>query len=388
MKKQILIVFTGAMELGGIERSLIGLLDAIDYSQYDVDLLLYAHHGPLLDQINDNVNILPEVKELAYLRESFLTKLKNGCYYSAILRVFDEIKSKFTYVNQDRTWARIMDKYVPKLSKKYDLALSFFLPFDLLKLKVDSNKKLGWVHTDYNGDNFNRNELLREYERIDYIAAVSDSCANSFKNIFPMLSSKVITIENILSKSNIQSMAEETIHDIFPNNSINLLSIGRFSDAKNFDNVPEICKKVIEKGLDIKWYLIGYGGDEQLIRDKIAEFNMQDNVIILGKKENPYPYIRACDAYIQPSRYEGKSVAVREAQILEKPVIITNFATAQSQLIDGFDGIIVPVDNDGCADGIYKVLTDKKLMERLSYNCSKSDYTNSKEVEKIYELID
>lgn len=387
MKKQILIVFTGAMELGGIERSLIGLLDAIDYSQYDVDLLLYAHHGPLLDQINNNVNILPEVKELAYLRESFLTKLKNGCYYSAILRVFDEIKSKFTYVNQDRTWARIMDKYVPKLSKKYDLALSFFLPFDLLKLKVDSNKKLGWVHTDYNGDNSNRNELLREYERIDYIAAVSDSCANSFKNIFPMLSSKVITIENILSKSNIQSMAEETIHDIFPNNSINLLSIGRFSDAKNFDNVPEICKKIIEKGLNIKWYIIGYGSDEQLIRDKIAEFNMEDNVIVLGKKENPYPYIKACDAYIQPSRYEGKSVAVREAQILEKPVIITNYATAYSQLKDGYDGIIVPMDNDGCAEGIYKVLTDKKLMEQLSFNCSKNDYTNSKEIEKIYKLI-
>lgn len=387
MKKQILIVFTGAMELGGIERSLIGLLDAIDYSQYDVDLLLYAHHGPLLDQINNNVNILPEVKELAYLRESFLTKLKNGCYYSAILRVFDEIKSKFTYVNQDRTWARIMDKYVPKLSKKYDLALSFFLPFDLLKLKVDSNKKLGWVHTDYNGDNFNINELFKEYQVVDIIAAVSDSCADSFKRIFPTLSPKVITIENILSKSNIQSMAFEAINEVFSNDSVNLLSIGRFSEAKNFDNVPEICKKVIEKGLDIKWYLIGYGGDEQLIRDKIAEFNMQENVIILGKKENPYPYIKACDAYIQPSRYEGKSVAVREAQILEKPVIITNFATAQSQLIDGFDGIIVPVDNDGCAEGIYKVLTDKKLMEQLSFNCSKNDYTNSKEIEKIYKLI-
>lgn len=387
MKKQILIVFTGAMELGGIERSLIGLLDAIDYNEYDVDLFLYAHHGPLFDQINNKVNILPEVKELAYLRESFITKLKNGCYYSAMQRVFDEIKSKFEYVNQDRTWAKIMDKFVPKLTKKYDLALSFFLPFDFLKLKVEAKKKLGWVHTDYNGDNSNRNELLREYERIDYIAAVSDSCANSFKNIFPMLSSKVITIENILSKSNIQSMAEETIHDIFPNNSINLLSIGRFSDAKNFDNVPEICKKIIEKGLNIKWYIIGYGSDEQLIRDKIAEFNMEDNVIVLGKKENPYPYIKACDAYIQPSRYEGKSVAVREAQILEKPVIITNYATAYSQLKDGYDGIIVPMDNDGCAEGIYKVLTDKKLMEQLSFNCSKNDYTNSKEIEKIYKLI-
>lgn len=387
MKKQILIVFTGAMELGGIERSLIGLLDAIDYNEYDVDLFLYAHHGPLFNQINKNVNILPEVKELAYLRESFMTKLKNGCYYSAMKRVFDEIKSKVTNVNQDETWARIMDKYVPKLPKKYDLALGFFLPFDLIKSKVDAKVKIGWIHTDYDGDSSNRSELLKEYQGIDIIAAVSDSCAYSFKKIFPMLSSKVTTIENILSKNNIQIMAEETTHDLVSNNCTNLLSIGRFSDAKNFDNVPEICKKIIEKGLNIKWYIIGYGSDEQLIRDKIAEFNMEDNVIVLGKKENPYPYIKACDAYIQPSRYEGKSVAVREAQILEKPVIITNYATAQSQLKDGYDGVIVPMDNDGCANGIYNVLTDKKLMKQLSFNCSQNDYTNSNEITKIYNLI-
>ena len=135
------------------------------------------------------------------------------------------------------------------------------------------------------------------------------------------------------------------------------------------------------------WYLIGYGGDEALIRQKIQEFGMEDHVIILGKKPNPYPYIKACDVYVQPSRYEGKCVAVREAQMLGKPVIITNYATSASQLEDGVDGVIVPVDNEGCARGIADVLSNVNRMKKLSENCCKRDYSNRDEVKKIYALI-
>ena len=114
---------------------------------------------------------------------------------------------------------------------------------------------------------------------------------------------------------------------------------------------------------------------------------MQDYVIILGKKENPYPYIKKCDIYIQPSRYEGKCVAVREAQMLGKPVIITNYVTSGSQLEDGVDGIIVPMDNEGCADHIAEVIKNDELREVLKNNMATRDYTNSKEIEKIYHII-
>ncbi|MBR1676863.1 MAG: glycosyltransferase, partial [Clostridia bacterium] len=129
---------------------------------------------------------------------------------------------------------------------------------------------------------------------------------------------------------------------------------------------------------------IGYGGDEQLIKNKIAEAEMQDRVVILGKKENPYPYIKACDIYVQPSKYEGKSVSVREAQILNKPVIITAYATSGSQLKDGFDGIIVPMDNEGCAEGIARVIENKELQQRLIENTKACDYTNAQEISKIH----
>jgi glycosyltransferase involved in cell wall biosynthesis len=198
-----------------------------------------------------------------------------------------------------------------------------------------------------------------------------------------------VLIENILSPDFIRKQADKAdiSIEIPKDRNITLCSVGRFTHAKNFDNVPVICEKLLEMGMNIKWYLVGYGGDEALIRSKIQEVGMQDYVIILGKKENPYPYMKACDIYVQPSRYEGKAVTVREAQILCKPVVITNFATSSSQLQNGVDGMIVSMDNEDCAIGIKSLIDNKTLQEQLIENCRKSNFGNEQEVEKIYNLI-
>lgn len=395
-KKSVLIC-SHAMEIGGVERSLLDLLYTFDYGKYYVDLFLYRHSGEWLKDIPKKVNLLPESAKYSSLMvpmKELIGKKKFGLLAGRFAgRSLAKIYSKSHKFTRSAVGIEYSHKYtksfLPKInpSKKYDLAISFLTPHYFVAEKVNADKKIAWIHTDYSTIEINIESELKMWSRYDYIVSISNDCTKSFLKKFPSLSGKIIEIENILSADLIKKKSVEFVPLEFDNACLKLLSIGRFSDAKNFDNVPEICKKIIAKGLSAKWYLIGYGGDEQLIKDKISEFNMQDNVIILGKKENPYPYIKACDAYVQPSRYEGKSVAVREAQILEKPVIITNYATAHSQLKDGYDGIIVPMDNEGCADGICKVLTDKKLMEQLSYNCSKNDYTNSKEVEKIYNLI-
>ena len=385
------------MEIGGAERSLLDLLYTFDYEKYNVDLFLYRHSGEWLKDIPKRVNLLPEAKKYSSLLVPMNQLIKRGQFDVLLGRLAGKLfanrysrKHNFTHSAVAIEYSHKYTKaFMPKISpsKKYDLAISFLTPHYFVLDKVIANKKIAWIHTDYSTIDVNIESELKMWGRYDNVVSISKDCTKSFLEKFPSLSEKIVEIENILSAALIKHKSSEFVSDEINGDGFNLLSIGRFSDAKNFDNVPEICKKVIEKGLNVKWYLIGYGGDEQLIRNKIAEFKMQDYVIILGKKENPYPYIKACDAYIQPSRYEGKSVAVREAQILEKLVIITNYATAQSQLKDGYDGVIVPMDNDGCADGIYNVLTDKKLMQQLSFNCSQNDYTNSSEVEKIYKLI-
>ena len=269
------------------------------------------------------------------------------------------------------------------------MTISFNDPHYIIGKKVNAKVKLAWFHTDASHLQFCDDIEKEMWGMSDYVINVSEDCKNAFDKKHSYLDvQKSLVIENILSKRLISVRSGESQTDMPSEGAIRLLSVGRFCDAKNFDNVPDICRRLAEDGLNVKWYLIGYGGDEPLIRRKIAEAGMQDRVIILGKKGNPYPYMRACDLYVQPSRYEGKAVTVREAQLLGKPVVITDYATSDSQLEDGVDGVIVPMDNAGCAAGIAALLRDPVRMRALSENCAKRDYTNSAEIEKIYALME
>ena len=230
--------------------------------------------------------------------------------------------------------------------------------------------------------------LAEQYGKVDVIAAVSEACRTTFIRQLPQFADRVTVIENILPEALIRRQAEAfAVADEMPNKGIRLLSVGRYCTAKNFDNLPDICARLVKDGLDVYWYVIGFGPDEGLIRQRIAEAGMEDRVILLGKKENPYPYMAACDLYLQPSRYEGKCVSVREAQLLGKPVVITRYPTSASQLTDGVDGVIVPLDNEGCAAGIASLLRDPDRMAALSRACGEREYAGKGEVEKLYDLL-
>ena len=399
MKKNILILMP-SMFIGGAERSLIGLLDSIDYTKYNIDLFLYRHEGEFLKLVSDRVNLLPQIDAYTNFDRPIKDILFSRNFKYGVARLkskLDENKN-IRLGNKTNVWSSMqfisnrLLGLLPNVSQKeYDLAINFLGIGDVLGDKVNAKMKLTWSHIDYSKLIPNKELDLNTYSKVDYIVNVSKDCEKQFLNTYPTLNNKSLVIENILSKNFIFSQADEKINDnnfSFSNNQIKLLSIGRFSSQKNFDNVPKICKHILENGIDLKWFIIGYGQDENYIKEKIKEVNMEEHVIILGKKENPYPYIKECDIYVQPSRYEGKAVAVREAQILNKPVVITDFPTSKSQLTDGFDGIIVPMDNQGCAEGICNLIKDKELQKRLIENTKITDYTNKQELEKIYALLE
>ena len=397
MKPSILI-FSQAMELGGVERSLLGLLDAIDYDRYDVDLFLMRHSGELLPYLNPKAKLLPEIPQYASLAVPMASLVKSGqlgvlrgrLSGKLAARRFDgqhpSEKPSVTALTYSHKYTL---RFMPSISgKTYDLVISFLTPHYFARERVRAKKYAAWIHTDYTALTFDRSAELAMWEGYGAICGVSKQASESFRTVFPELAQKVRTVENILPRELTCKQAAMPQTDMPTDDGISLLSVGRFCEAKNFDNVPDICRRLVADGLDVTWYLIGYGGDEPLIRQKIDEAGMQERVIILGKKDNPYPYMRACDLYVQPSRYEGKAVTVREAQLLGKSVVITDYATSGSQLEDGVDGVIVPMDNAGCAAGIAALLRDPARMQRLSENCAKRDYTNSAEVEKIYALME
>lgn len=389
--KRILILHSN-MELGGAETSLLGLLQSIDYSRYSVDLMLLEQKGELFALLPKEVNLLspPDAYQCMTLpiADVLMKKHRIDIMCARLIgRIFGRKSSTPTYTIKQIAY-KLALPFLPHIPGEYDMAISFIDPHYIVSNKVNAKVTLGWLHTDFSRIKPDFKRDYKMWDSLDYIVHISDSCKDKFDAVYPDLVHKSIVIENVLSKSFIQNRAEEPVtENEMLSDSVKLLSIGRFSHQKNFDNVPDICRRIIEEGIDVKWFLIGYGGDEELIRSKIKEAGMENHVIILGKKSNPYPYIKACDVYVQPSRYEGKCVAVREAQILGKPVIITNYATAQSQLKDGFDGTIVPLDNEGCAQAIGEILKTHDKLKFLAENCAKTDYSNSQELEKIYNLM-
>ena len=395
--KKILII-SHAMEIGGAERALIGLLNSFDQSKYDIDLFLARHEGEFMKYIPSDINLLP-TNQAKYLAVPMINLLKEKQYKMLYGRLKAKYLTKRTVsklkLKPDNQIGLIYShlytfKYINKICQEvnYDLAISFLTPHYICLNKCNAKKKIAWIHTDYSTIDIDIMTELKMWEKFDYIASISDECTQTFLSKFPILKNKIVKIENIITKKMIENKANDFILNEYDNDCIKLLSIGRFSNAKNFDNVPAICKEIVNMGINVKWYIIGYGKDEMLIKNKIQEYNMSNHVFILGKKENPYPYIKSCDIYIQPSRYEGKAVSVREAQILCKPVVITNYPTSKSQINDGVDGIIVPMDNKKCAQMIVDFIKNKELQNNIVQYLKKHDYSNTNEVEKIYQLME
>ena len=401
MNKPRIFIVMHYMEIGGAETALIGLLNALDPNRVEVDLFLHDHRGEMMQFIPEWVNLLPQIPKYSVLERPIVELVKRGFWGIAAARLWAKWLSQKAYKRSGSTlennggldkMSKCTTPLLPKINQSvtYDLAISFLTPHRIVAEKVKAKKKIAWIHTDYTRVWVDAEDELKVWQKYDYVASISGDVTNTFLQVFPSLAPKIVEIENILSPSFVRKRAElqDVDKEFRHEGTITLLSVGRFSDAKNYDNVPDICKRLInDTKLNIKWYIIGYGGDEALIRKKIKEAGMEEHVILLGKRSNPYPYIKACDIYVQPSRYEGKSVTVREAQMLCKPVVVTNYPTAPSQIRSGIDGVIVPMDNEGCANGLAEVICDKPLQERIIAHLKTHDYGNESEVEKIYTLI-
>ena len=400
MKPRIFIAMH-YMEIGGAETALVGLLNALDPARVDVDLFLYDHRGEMMQFIPEWVNLLPQIPKYSVLERPIVELVKRGFWGIAAARLWAKWLSQKAYKRSGSTlennggldkMSKCTTPLLPKINQSvtYDLAISFLTPHRIVAEKVKAKKKIAWIHTDYTRVWVDAEDELKVWQKYDYVASISGDVTNTFLQVFPSLAPKIVEIENILSPAFVRKRTEleDTDKEFRQTDNISLLSIGRYSEQKNYDNVPDICKHLInETKLNIKWYIIGYGGDEALIRQKNKEAGMEEHVILLGKRSNPYPYIKACDIYVQPSRYEGKSVTVREAQMLCKPVVVTNYPTAPSQIRSGINGVIVPMDNEGCAHGLAEVICDKPLQERIIAHLKTHDYGNESEVEKIYTLI-
>lgn len=390
--KQLLIA-SFDMEIGGVERSLISMLNSFDYTNYRIDLMLYSHTGEFMSLLPGQPELLPESKVYKTFRMSIGEIIKTGNFPILFSRLAAKYKAsrdnsaEAGYKQMQYMWKYALP-FLPPMKQEYDVAISYLWPHYFVAEKVKANIKVAWIHTDFSTVETDLEMDIQMWRKFDHIIAVSEECKNTFIHKYPVLSAKVEVIENVSSPAFIHKLAEENVPNPLEDDSrFKLLTVARFSHAKGIDNAVYAMKVLKDKGFkDIAWYIVGYGGDEKKIKRLIKQNDLEDQFILLGKKTNPYPYMKTADLYVQPSRYEGKAVTVREAQILGKPVMITNYPTAKSQVEKNIDGYICELSVEGIAQGIEELYVNSILRIQLGENCEKMNYNNCQGLEKLYQL--
>ena len=393
MKKKLLFVIPN-LGVGGAEKSLVNLLNELDYDKYEVDLFLMSKTGIFLEQLPKEVNVLPE--SLYFKKFSirfykslwwFLTHFKFSLVFYKILFTLSNRLTKNVVLSEQKNW-RYLKHFFPVLSKEYDVSIGYleknanYIAVDSVKAK----KKIGFIHTDYKEMGMYKRYDLPFFEKMNYVISVSENCVFCLEKEFPEFPNKFKMVHNINSPKVIGHLSKISIEENIKLPYI--LSIGRLIKLKSFDLAIKACKILINRGLTINWYVIGTGELKEELEEQIKEHELEQYFFLLGIRKNPYPYIKNALIYCQTSVFEGKSIAIDEAKILKKPIVVTNFPTAKDQIQHLENGYICEINPEAIADAIELLIKDEKLREKFTENLSKEDFGIEKELEKFYKLIE
>lgn len=392
-KKQLLFIMND-LHSGGAQKALVSLLQGIDFNLYDVDLQLFKKEGIFLGQVPKSVNILEVPDAFSYfdgpLPKSLSKSFFNGKFHIFInrLRAVPILKSQQNAAVREQQLWRFLSPVLKKSSKKYDAAIGFLekTPNNFCIEKTTASKKILWIHTNYSNMGMDARLDKKIFSQANAIATISQECADDLLLHFPQLPEKIKVIPNLVSAKNILEMANQPIAEGLDfHNSI--LTVGRLSHEKGIDLALESCKLLKKKNLDFRWFFIGDGVQKNELEQKTITCGLQDHVVFLGEKANPYPYVKAATIYAQTSRFEGKSIAVDEAKILQKPIVLTDFSTAASQIDHLKNGYIATMDPRDIADGIALLLADAELRNAFEAQLGSEKQDTADGIESFYQLL-
>ena len=394
MKKNIVFVIP-SLGAGGGEKSLINVLTALDYSIYNVDVIVFDKSGLFLNLIPPQVTLFELPGNYQIFKKGLLDSLLGFLmafnfrlfYYRALFAIKNKI-SKKTAVTEQNTW-RYVSASIPNFTKEYDAAIGFLEKSSnyLVVDKITSKIKVGWIHTNYSTSGMSADFDQGYFQKLDYVVTVSAECVLDLQNNFPSLKEKFRLIHNIVSSSLILKLANQGLeNEIFTAKNL-LVTVARLSLEKGIDLAVEAAKILKEQGHDFQWIVIGAGVERDSLMAKIREYNLTEHFILLGLKQNPYPYVARASVYIQPSRYEGKSIAIDEAKILGKPLIVTDYTSAKDQIENGVNGLIAATHPNALANSIVQLLENEKLREKFILHLKNENLDTTSEIIKLNQLI-
>lgn len=392
MKKKVLFVME-SLGIGGAEKSLVTILSSLDQSKYDISLYLFRASGAFMHQIPEGINIIPISKVDALqknLKTDWFTYLIHGYIRRSIYSLKWLISCCFSrYIKREKEyigWENSVHLY-SDIPNEYDIAIGFlekkttYFVVDHVKAK----KKIAFMHTDYDTIPHNRKLDEKYFKQLDYLAVVSEHTRETMLKYFPFMERKIRVIKNIVSPELIYSMAQEKIMEMnVETSTVRLLTVGRLTNSKNIDGAIRVLAALRTLGVEAEWFVVGEGEERANLEKLIKDYGVEGYFHLLGAKSNPYPYMRCCDIYVQPSRWEGYGITVAEAKVLCKPIVVSSIPEFKEQIVDGITGVICDNEEE-MVQGIMQIINNVEFREQLVENLQKYTYS-SQEVKKLEAL--
>lgn len=377
-----ILVIISSFRWGGINVALQSLLKQIDPNEVKVDIFVMVHSGNYENKF-DNCTILPK----NYFVDALIdhARLKSGVtkLVSGGMKVLNKLtKDRF----QHWVFKVVGNKLTSQ--KKYDAVIGWHegVPTTFVS-HIKHRNKIAWIHCDYaNYDSTPRERWI--YEKINTVVCVSKYCRGTFLSIFPEMESKVKAIYNILDVDGIKAKAEAGNAEDMVKGDFTIVSVGRVSPVKQFCRIPEIARKVYDAGCSFKWYIVGptYPGAEyDTLQTNLDKYGMSDHVILLGGKDNPYPYIAKADLLVSTSLSESWGYTINEAKVLGVPAVSTDWGAAKESIEDGKDGFIGSLSEIHLP--MVKMIEDRSLFSLLKSSLQEFRYDNDSVMESVKQLL-
>lgn len=388
VKKKKLLIVAHHLTIGGVQKSLISALKAIDYEKFDVTLYLRKNRTDLISFIDERVNIVINDDKHHYYRKPY------AVFLQALMAAFNVLGKK---KNSEKTNKKLSD-YVIKnqmeyeknkffKSEKYDIAIAYVHGYAALftATAVNADKKFMFHHASVD-------ELHDVHEKtvhkFDKIVAIHNEQKELIKQWYPQIADRITVVENYCDKALIEEQSKEVTVEK-PENKTVLCSCGRFSKVKGFDLAVEAARILKEKNISFFWYFVGDGPERQNIENLIESYGLQNEIRITGMQKNPYPYMNACDIYIQPSYEESLGLTILEAHRLCKPVIATKTMGGLKIIQNYINGVLCDITAQSIADMVGKLIEDEIAFENIKSNLKGIDYSEefNRYKTQLYKLL-
>ena len=391
MKKRLLFVMD-SLGIGGGEKSLVTLLSLIDYSRYDVDLQLFSYGGDLQQFVPNEVNVLSTLPYNDFLNKGLtsaafsfkIKKLWARLSYSAEIR-----KHKLTHAEKAMRFWQICSKCYKPTEQRYDVAIAYSqgVPTFYVVDKVNADKKIGWVNVDLPMKLKLKTYLKTYYTRLDNVVAVSEHTKLHMFNMLNLPLDKVTVIMDIIDHNLLDRMSKMPV-DFPVKNENSIMTLARLNYQKGFDISLKAADILNKRGVNFDWHVFGNGPEKEKMIHFIVENGLETKFHIHKPVSNPYPYLSKASIYVQTSRNEGFGISIAEARILNIPVVCTEFSAVWSQMVQGKNGTVVPIDPVAVADAIEDLILHPEKRKAISDYQRTEKKGNTEEIEKFYALIE